>query len=157
MTPPLKANRRLLVTIGALLALCLTACGGEGGNRRPVSLLSHFAVGRAPRDHFPTADRRDLSGDLGFDVDWEGARRIPVHRSGTYWLVPGTAHLCIVAVSVGSQSVGVVCADESQALHHGVMYTRLDKGSRSRLMVGVVPDGVRAAAVQTGGSIEGEK
>ena len=139
------------------MAVCLTSCGGESQSRQLASLLSHFAVGREPRGDFPLVDRRNLFGALGFNVDWEGARRVPVHRSGTYWLVPGTAHLCIVAVPGGSQSVGVVCADKDQALHHGVMYTRLDQRSESRLMVGVVPEGVRAAMVRTGDSVEGVK
>lgn len=148
-----KAIRHSLSVIGVFLAVGLASCGTERETQWPASFLSHFVLGSFPRRGFPAAYRRYLHGVLRWDVDWAIARRIPVNQSGQYWLVPGDAHLCIVAISGVSQPVGLVCATKYQALRHGVLYTKLDRRSDKRVMIGVVPGGVRTAAVWTGHSV----
>jgi len=85
-------------------------------------------------------------------MKWSFARRVPVSLPGTYWLVPGSEDLCIVATNPGSPAVGTVCASVKQALRHGIANTSLNPISGNRIIVGVVPNGVRTVLVQSGAS-----
>lgn len=128
-------------------------------------LLRGFALFRKPPDGLPTATRRVLSAPI-FGANRLLARRIPVKppeekSSGAYWLVPGDAHLCIMAQGVGGEpGISTTCAQTSHALAHGIAditITPADPAAHtpeSRLIVGMAPDGIRKVLVHTHGVIE---
>ena len=118
-------------------------------NGRISPLLSaNFALLRTPPDGVPFAVRQALGSVPGVSGDL--ARRIPVSLPSKYWLVPGVANICVVARTPRSPSVGTVCANVSQALHHGIANTSLDLVSGRRVIVGVVPTGTHTVLVRSG-------
>ncbi len=157
-----------------MLSAALTACGdaeqerGEQASTRapqsspdappaasdgevPQRLSTNFALLRTPPDGIPSDVRRTLKVPVP-GMDWSLARRIPLSLPGTYWLAPGPEYLCIVATTPESPAVGTVCAKAEQALRHGIANTSLDPSSRTRLIVGVVPNGTRTVIVHSGTS-----
>ena len=140
----------------------LTACGGPQDDSERASagapekgmsrlLSTNFALLRTPPDGIPRDVRQILRVPVS-GMKWSLARRIPVSLPGTYWLVPGAKHLCLVATTPDSPAVGTVCATANQALRHGVANTSLDPVSGKRLIVGVVPDGTRTVRIRSGAS-----
>jgi hypothetical protein len=119
-----------------------------GGRISPL-LSANFALLHTPPDGIPPTARQALAGSVP-GIRWNLARRIPVSLPGTYWLVPGVANICVVVTAPGSPSVGAGCASVSQALHHGIASTSLNRISGRRVMVGVVPTGTRTVIVRSG-------
>lgn len=112
-------------------------------------LLANFTLLRTPPDGIPHIALQALAGSVP-KVRWNLARRIPVSAPSTYWLVPGASNMCVVRTIPGSPSVGAVCASVTQALHHGVANASLDPTSGRRIIVGVVPVGIRVVLVRSG-------
>ena len=150
---------------GLLLALILfanlTACGSQQAVSQstpsqtdediPRLLLNNFRLLRTSVDGIPPDVRRTVRVPVP-GMSWSLARRVPVSLQGTYWLVPGSEDLCVVATNPESPAVGTVCASVNQALHHGIANTSLDPTSGKRIIVGVVPDGTRTVLVRSGTS-----
>ncbi len=92
-----------------------------------------------------------------FGINWKLAQRIPIKSEGTYWLVPGNGHLCVISQGVmHGPGVGTTCATTSQTITHGIAdisITLPGAAHRARLIVGVAPDSVREALVHTRGAI----
>jgi len=154
-----------------MLSVSLTACGAQqeqserahtrtrrgSHDPRPPAALSgrispllsaNFALLRTPPDGIPSTARQVAGSVPG--VSWALARRVPVSLPSKYWLVPGVAKICVVAMNPNPPSVGTVCASVSQALHHGIANTSLDSISDRRVIVGVVPTGTRTVLVRSG-------
>lgn len=89
-------------------------------------------------------------------MNWKLARRLEVKSKGTYWLVPGNGHLCVISEGVmGSQGVGTTCATTAQAISHGIAdisMTLPGTPHRFRLIVGVAPVGTTEVVVRTHGA-----
>lgn len=160
------------VMLALILSVSVSACGagregsGQASNRTEsipsnVSrgsvtddnisplLLSNFPLLRTPRDGLPVAIRQSLRVPFA-GMKWSLARQIPTSLPGGYWLAPGVNHLCIVAASPYSRSIGTVCATVNQALRRGIANTSLDPVSRRRVIVGVAPQGTHAILLQSG-------
>jgi hypothetical protein len=140
--------------LGLLLALLLiaglSACGGEESDSERISprISPNFALMRTSPDGIPADITRFLRVPAP-DMELSLARQVPLSLPGTYWLVPGAEHLCMVATTPGSPAVGTVCATVDEALRHGIANTSLDPASDERIIVGVVPDGTRAVRIQS--------
>lgn len=136
-----------------------TSRTSEGGTLRPTALndgispllSANFVLLHAPPDAIPLTLIRPLAHSIP-EMRWNLARRIPVSLTGKYWLVPGVAKICVVAMATDSPTVGAVCASVTQALHHGVASTSLDPTSGQRVIVGAVPTGTRTVLVRSGGT-----
>lgn len=115
-------------------------------------LLVNFALLHARPDRIPLAARQALGGSVP-GIRWNLARRIPVSQPGKYWLVPGADDICAAAKIPGSPSVDAVCASVTQALNHGIASTSLNPISGRRVIVGVVPTGIRVVLVRSGSTI----
>jgi hypothetical protein len=120
-------------------------------------LLRAFSLFRAPPEE-PAAIR---SSTPVFGANPVLARRVPDTPFGSYWLVPGDDHLCIVAEAVGGgPGIGTTCARTASALEHGIAditITPADPATHTpelRLILGVAPDGTREAIVHTRGTAE---
>lgn len=124
-------------------------------NAQPRQLAA-FALLRTPPEGLPTATQRILRRPI-FGINWKLAQRIPVKSEGTYWLAPGDGHLCVISQGVmGGPGVGTTCATTSQAIAHGIADTSITlpgAAHRTRLIVGMAPDGAREALVHTHGAI----
>jgi hypothetical protein len=87
------------------------------------------------------------------------AQRIRAVIPGSYWLIPGIGHLCIVSEIPGTPGVGTVCARTPQVLQQGLATVsltpaeRVSVGEPARLVVGIVPDHTSEALVHTHDSI----
>jgi hypothetical protein len=119
-----------------------------GGRVSPL-LSANFALLRTPADGVPPTVRRVLRIP---GMRWNLARLIPVSLPGTYWLVPGSADLCVVAMAPRSPAVGAGCGSVGQALRHGIASISLNPSSGRRLTVGVAPKGTRTVLLQGGTS-----
>lgn len=104
---------------------------------------------------------RDTLAKPTFGINWKLVHRIPVALPGHYWLAPGRGYLCIIAVeALGSPGVGMTCAETSQTLKHGIADTTIRRvvpglnAHPARQIVGVAPDGICQANLNTHGSIE---
>ncbi len=136
----------------------------DGGAARVIAHVQRrqsasFALLRTRPEPLPGRIRRILRQPI-VGMNWDLAQRIPVAQRGTFWLVPGNRHLCIVQRgSLGSPGVGTTCARTSQAVGHGIAniaVRRAPFGSstgQARLIVGVAPDGAREVLVHTRGSV----
>lgn len=115
-------------------------------------LLSAFALLRTRPEGLPPATQRFLRRPV-FGSNWNLARRIPVKAEGTYWLVPGNRHLCLIWGGVmGGPGVGATCVKTAQAIVHGIAASSItppDAPHPARLIVGIAPDGTREALVHT--------
>jgi hypothetical protein len=118
--------------------------------------LAAFALLRTQPEGLPAATQRILRRPI-FGINWKLAQRIPVKSEGTYWLVPGNRHLCMISQGVmHGPGVGTTCAATSQAIAHGIAdisITLPGAAHRTRVIVGVAPDGTREALVHTRGAI----
>ena len=118
--------------------------------------LSAFALLRKPAEGLPLATQRFFRGPV-FGSNWSLARQIPVEAEGTYWLVPGDGHLCVISQGVmGGLSVSATCVKTAEATVHGIAATSLTPPKAphpARLIVGVAPDGTREALVHTRGVV----
>jgi hypothetical protein len=121
-----------------------------------------FALLRTPSEGIPAGTRRRLGRPL-VGGSWRLAQRIPVALPGAYWLVPANRHVCVVAQrSAGAHGPGTTCARTADAVAHGVAHVTI-RGvgpdaapahpRRSRLIVGVAPDGARRVLVRTRGEV----
>jgi hypothetical protein len=161
-----RGGRPLGLLLALVLSVGLAACGGadEGPSQRPLPaeegegaadlsisrrLPANFALLRTPPEGIPAEVRQTLRAPVR-GMRWSLARRISIPLPGTYWLVPGVGHLCIVATTPDSPAVGTVCASVEEALRHSVANVSLDKRSGERLIVGVAPDGARRVVVRSG-------
>lgn len=122
--------------------------------------IANFALLRTPPEGLPTAVRRVL-GKPVFGSNWNFAQRIPAPASGAYWLLPGDGYMCVLSDgSMGSHTLGTVCARASQARRRGIAATAITRavpGSHvkaGRLIVGLAPDGAKQVVVHTRGSTE---
>lgn len=137
---------------------------GDGSAARVIAHVQRrqsesFALLRTRPEPLPGRIRRILREPI-VGMNWDLAQRIPAAPRGTFWLVPGNRHLCIVQRgSLGSPGVGTTCARTSQAIGHGIAniaVRRAPFGSstgQARLIVGVAPDGARKVLVHTRGSV----
>jgi hypothetical protein len=120
--------------------------------------LAAFALLRTPPEGLPPATQRVLRRPI-FGSNWRLAQRIPAKAEGTYWLVPGNGYLCVISQGVmGGPGVGTTCASTAQAVVHGIAACSITPPGvphRVRLIVGVAPDGTRAALVHMRGVITG--
>lgn len=157
----------LRLRIGALAAMAFVpsaiACGAStnsGGlatvpdrvERRPLPTreqAADFAVLRTQPEGLPANVRRLLRLPIG-GLDRDLAQQVPFGLSGTYWLLPGTQHMCLVSSTPGAPGIATVCATSEDALRHGVAVTTLNRRAGTRLVAGVVPDGTRTVLVRTG-------
>jgi hypothetical protein len=121
--------------------------------------LVHFALLRSRPEELPARVRRALRTPI-VGMNWNLAQRILVTLPGTFWLVPGNHHLCIVQQgSLGSPGVGTTCAQTSQAIEHGIANITIKRApfgssvGQSRLIVGMAPGGTRKVLVHTRGSV----
>lgn len=118
--------------------------------------LAAFALLRTHPEGLPIAMQRILRGPV-FGINWKLAQRIPVDSAGTYWLVPGSGHLCMLSQGVmGGIGVGTTCAGTAYAIAHGiadVSMTLPDARHPARLIVGVAPTGTKKVIVHTHGTI----
>lgn len=128
---------------------------GAAGRR----LQRRFAVLRTPAEPLPPDVRAVVRAPVD-GLDWGLAQRIDVSVPGSYWLLPGDGIACIVA-QPGARipGVGATCAPTPIAVEHGVatvLFPPSDAatGGRSRLVVGVAPDGARVAEIRTGATVE---
>jgi hypothetical protein len=190
MIPGIVSRRRYVCSLSAILLLmCIGACGASSANhasnynRAPSSLpkasssisdpqavrvvakvepqqLANFALLRTPPEGLPTAVRRVL-GNPVFGSNWNLAQHIPATASGAYWLLPGNGYICVVSDgSMGSNTIGTVCARASQARQRGIAaiaVARAVPGSHvkaGRLIVGLAPDDTHQVVVHTRGSTE---
>lgn len=112
----------------------------------------NFALLRQEPEPLPLSIRRILR-QPEFGANWALARRLPLKLGRTFWLVPGRDVLCLVYPQ-SAHNVATACAPTDVALKHGVVAVSLrDAGPvapAQRLIVGVVPDGVRRVVVRTG-------
>jgi hypothetical protein len=118
--------------------------------------LSAFALLRKGPDGLPPGTQRFFRGPL-FGSNWNFARRIPAKAEGTYWLVPGDGHLCVISEGVmGGPGAGATCAKTAEATAHGIATVSITPPGTPhpvRLIVGVAPDGAHEAIVHTRGAI----
>ncbi|MBS1870157.1 MAG: hypothetical protein JSS99_10875 [Actinobacteria bacterium] len=121
----------------------------------PLIQRDHFALLRGRADGLPPPVRR-LVLARGAAIDPAMARRIPAIVPGSFWLVPGIGHLCIVSRVAGVPGVGTVCASTRQVIEQGlatISFTSAGATSApTRLLVGITPDDAREAVVHTHGS-----
>lgn len=166
---PRRRSRRAGSMLAQILLALLAGCGSNGvgtgghaslgqttrqapssatphdGVQRPLS--AHFALLRNAADGMPSKVESILRREPLPGMEWSQSRRLPVSLPGSYWLVPGTQAVCIVARPPASSSIGVVCAPIRQALRHGIADTSLNFSPAVRTIVGVAPDGVRGVSV----------
>jgi hypothetical protein len=118
--------------------------------------LAAFALLRTPPEGLSAATQRILRRPV-FGINWKLAQRIPIKSDGTYWLVPGDGHLCVISQGVmHGLGVGSTCAATSHAIAHGIAdisITLPGAAHPARLIIGVAPDGTREALVHTHGTI----
>jgi hypothetical protein len=118
--------------------------------------LSAFALLRKPAEGLPPATQRFFRKPV-FGGNWNLARRIPAKAEGTYWLVPGYGHLCLISQGVmGNISVSATCEKTAEATTHGIAAISMTPPGAphpARLIVGVAPDGTREALVHTRGVV----
>jgi hypothetical protein len=87
------------------------------------------------------------------------AQRIPVTLPGSYWLVPGIGHLCIVSEIPSTPGSVTICARTQQAIKQGfgtISFTPAEQAPAARptrLLVGIAPDDARKALIHTNGSV----
>jgi hypothetical protein len=117
---------------------------------------SAFALLRKGPEGLPPSAQRFFRGPL-FGGNWSLARRIPVKAEGTYWLVPGDGHLCLLSQGVmGGPGASATCAKTAEATAHGIAAVSITPPGTphpARLIVGVAPDGTREVLVHTRGAI----
>lgn len=118
-----------------------------------------FALLRTRPEGLPAHVRGILRTPI-MGMNWALAQRLPVRLPGAYWLVPGRGHLCIVDQgSLGNPGVGTACTPTAEALVHGIASVTVAMPrdaahvGQARLIVGVVPDGVRRVRVTTRGQV----
>jgi hypothetical protein len=121
-----------------------------------------FALLRTRPEGIPASTRHRLGKPI-VGGNWRLAQRIPVALPRRYWLVPANRHLCIVAQgSAGPRGAGTTCARTADAVAHGVAHVTIGGAGpgaaashpkRSRLIVGVAPDGARKVLVHTRGEV----
>lgn len=138
-----------------------TQRGGTGPYNVPVvhrvqpRQLAAFAALRSPPEGLPVAAQR-LLRNPPYGMNLRLAQRIPVGPEGSFWLVPGKDHLCMVSRGVmGGRGVTTTCATTSSAIAHGITdisITLPGRAHRQRLIVGAARDGARSALVHTGGA-----
>lgn len=120
--------------------------------------LAAFALLHTRPEGLPIATQRILRRPI-FGINFKLAQRIPFKSAGTYWLIPGNGHLCVVSQGVmHGPGVGTTCATTSRAIAHSIgdiAITLPGRAHRYRLIVGVAPDGAHEALVHTGDAIAG--
>lgn len=125
--------------------------------RAETRQATRFALLRTPPEGLPRRTQRILRAPI-VGMSWRLAQRIPVALPGAYWLVPGNRHLCVVSQQDEDVAgVGTNCATTADALSHGVASITVSPPGTAtraptagaRLIVGVVPDGIRKAHVDT--------
>jgi hypothetical protein len=165
----------VLLALAAGAASCGSATTGDAGSRgastRPAPTRAHrmlahltamqrahFALLRTRPEGLPP-HVRDLVHPRGAGVNPALAQRIPVLVPGSYWLLPGIGQLCVVSQVPWLAGAGTICGSTRQALAEGIATVafmpagRAAAGAPTRLVVGVAPDGVRAALVHTHGAV----
>ena len=85
--------------------------------------LAHFASLRTFPESLPARVTRGL-GAPAYGMNPVLAQRISVTGSGTFWLVPGNRHLCIVGRR--GRRVGMACATTAAAIARGVAFVEVD-------------------------------
>lgn len=155
----------IVIAVAAALMVRLDASAPRppGGNdqlaaERPVAppidpiQRRAFAVLRQPPEPLgvgmQAAVERAIAGQ-GIDLSFSAAHHVRTATGEWTWIVPAGSWLCVVRERVGS----VACSTTDQALRHGV---QLQAANRARgrvrgrweyLLIGLAPDGVRAARV----------
>jgi hypothetical protein len=118
--------------------------------------LAAFALLRSSPEGLPTSVQGILRQPV-FGINWMLAQRIPVKSKGTYWLVPGNGHLCVISQGVmRGPGVSTTCAETAYAIAHGVASVSITPPRAKhpgRLIVGVAPTDSREVIVHTHGSI----
>jgi hypothetical protein len=106
------------------------AGGCNSGDRQPLGIsccghverrqLSDFSLLRTTPEGLPARMRHALRAPA-FGSNWNMAQRVPVKLTGTYWIVPGRGHLCIVSWrSMGNPAIGTTCATTLHAIENGI-------------------------------------
>ncbi|MBS1870376.1 MAG: hypothetical protein JSS99_12010 [Actinobacteria bacterium] len=165
------ASSLLILLAAAAPASCGSAAPGGAEPRartvehapRMLERLSHtqrreFALLRTRPEglpkglgHLPNAEDAAINRAM--------AQRIPVMVPGSYWLAPGIGSLCILSEVPGTPGIVTVCASTREVLQHGLGTISFPSagpthaGPPTRLLVGIAPDGARAALVHTDGSV----
>jgi hypothetical protein len=148
----------------AVLALAtLSACGSATPGaasgpelartvRSAPDLSGRYALLRTTPEAIPATTRRVLRLPIA-GLRWDLTQRVPAAVPGAYWLIPARRYICLVAHAPATTTVGTVCATTAQATQYGIANTTVNQRTRTRLIVGVAPDGARMAIVHTHGDV----
>jgi hypothetical protein len=124
---------------------------------RPQSQqTASFSLLRTPPEGLPHKTRAQL-GKPGFGINPALAQKLPEAAPGDFWATPGNGFVCLLS-DTRTNAVGMACATNDQAAVRGVATILLTARPgdpsvpRSRIVIGIAPDGTRAMHVKTGAS-----
>jgi hypothetical protein len=115
---------------------------------------THFALLQSRPEGLPLRIARTLPPGAGVGANWTLAQRLPTLIPAA-WAVPGRGYLCLVEDPPGG-SVGLSCTPTGYVLKQGTYSASVPPHNqprpRTRVIVGLAPDGVPKVLIHTGGS-----
>ena len=121
--------------------------------RKPEHLqLANFSVLRGVPEGIPQEVTRAVHADTS-GANWTLAQRLPTIDPAV-WAVPGRKHLCLVELP-SNGAIGVVCTRTRYAIQRSAYTASVPPPGSStrakRVILGLVPNSVRAVRVYTAG------
>ena len=113
---------------------------------------THFVFFRTPPEPLPMPVRRVMPGPV-YGINWRLAQSLEI-PSAEIWAVPGNRYVCLIERRERGFASSI-CAGRNTVLDNGLIAADMLRSTPSspatgRLIVGIVPDGVKEAFIRTG-------